>query len=161
MRVLCFSLFFLAFSLSPLCFANAAEQGPKPWIFSWWPSHFDKQDFNYYVENARHTHNSQWNDSLWTPEMWLARYDGNGERLIHDWYHAGIITAQYDEDDVPVLEVGPGFYRLGGQDKRRVAATVDHIYGITAMAENSMMYLYDWNSGDQVGLYTRYGLQMQ
>ena len=159
MRLL--SIFLAALVLSLSFPAAPAHAEAKPWIWSWWPNHWKNQDFQYHLENGKHPHNSQWNKSLWTPEHWTARHDGNGERLIHDWYHAGIITGQYDEHDVPVVEVGPGFYRLGGEDKRRVAATIDHVYGITAMSDNSLFMLYDWNSKKPIGLYTRYGLQMQ
>jgi len=141
--------------------AAQAQAGPKPWIFSWAPSHWENLDFVPYLETPRHPHGSQWQGSLWQPEHWLAQRDGEGLHLIRDFYHARIITGQYDHKTVPVLEVGPGFYKLGGQDRRRVAETVDMIYAITTQTENGIFMLNDWHTKKTVGIYSRHGLQMQ
>ncbi len=138
-----------------------AHAKPKPWVFSWWLSHWDNLDFKPYPDNTRHTHDMQWNKSLWKPDHWIAQRGGDGTKLIQGFYKAGIIRDQYEDDDIPVLEVGPVFYELGGEDKRRVMATVDAVYGITSGAENGMFTLTDWRSGQMIGAYTRYGLQMQ
>lgn len=133
----------------------------KPWIWSWWPSHWKDLDFKYHLEDPKQTHDYRWKGGSWRPGHWAAQRAGGGEELIHGFYKARIVTGQYEDDGVPVLEVGPGFYHLGGEDKRRVARTVDDVYGITASAENGIYMLYDWYSGEPVGIYSRNGLQLQ
>lgn len=155
-------LLILAF-FAMVCGASApAAADPKPWYWGWWPSHWHKErlDFKPYPEDPTRTHNSQWNKSKWQPAHWIAQRPSE-DHLIEGFYRANIISGQYMDEDVPVLEVGPGFYRLGGQDRRRVVETVDQVYGITAAKENGMFMLYDWKTGNAVGSYTVYGLQMQ
>lgn len=153
-----------------LCAAPPAQaQGPKPWIFSWWPSHWADLNFEKpYLEQGKKPHNSQWNNIDWAPQDWLSQYE-NQLVLIDDFYRARIITDQYvkrgffglGRDIMPVLEVGPAFYRLGGQDKRRVADTFDTVYGITASKVFGMYVLEDSLTGRQIGTYTQYGLSLQ
>lgn len=152
----------LSLSLLPillLCATNAQAE-PKPWIFGWSPSHWENLDFEPYIEPAKEPHNSQWNNSTWRPEDWIAQRDSELD-LIRDFYSADIIRGQYLDNDVPVLIVGPGFYKLGGQDKRRVADTVDHVYDITDSDIFGMFLLNDWNTKKTIGAYTQYGLQLQ
>lgn len=144
-----------ALSLSPKAYAE-----PKPWVWSWWESHWDNLDFVPYLEEGKHPHNSQWNGSNWEPEHWVAQRS-DGVELVQDFYTADIIRSQYVDDEIPVLEVGPAFYMLGGQDKRRVIETVDRVYGITSSKENGMFMLTDWRTREAIGAYTQYGLQLQ
>ena len=81
--------------------------------------------------------------------------------VIRGFYTADIIRDQYVDDDVPVLEVGPGFYMLGGHDKRRVTELVDDVYGITSSKRFGMFMIYDWKTEKAIGAYTQYGLQLQ
>lgn len=139
---------------------QAAEAGPKPWVFGWWPAHWDGLDYNPYLDPAKDPHNTQWDDRGWTEKDWQPNRDAAMQKM-HDFYRAEIITAQYQKKGVPVLEVGPGFYRLGGEDKRKVTAFVNDLYGITYAKKDGMYLLKDHNSGQVVGLYTSYGLQIQ
>lgn len=148
---------------------HAAAQGPKPWVFSWWPSHWDNLNFEKpYLEPGKHPHNSQWNHIDWAPQDWLAQYQ-HELSLISDFYRANIISDQYVKRKwwglgapiIPVLEVGPAFYRLGGQDKRRVVETFDTVYGITGSKMFGMFVLEDSLTGRQIGTYSQYGLSIQ
>lgn len=151
-------LFFVVISV--ICgTGGAARAEPKPWVLGWWPGHWHNLDFKPYLEDPKAPHNGQWKNDDWQPEDWVSQR--TPEDLVNGFYHADIIRGQYEEDGVPVLEVGSGFYRLGGQDKRRVAATLDYIYGITAAHENGMFMLYDAQTDEPIGSYTRYGLQLQ
>ena len=144
------------------CFGSATLHAePKPWIWSWDQPHWKNLDFEPYLETARHPHNSQWDESLWKPEDWVALSRNDGEKLMRDLYSAGIIRDQYTDNDIPVLEIGPTFYRLGGEDKRRVVRTVDYLYGITNARDHGMFYLYDWSTEEAIGIYTKHGLQLQ
>lgn len=150
----------LAVTLSSMSLSSAAYAEPKPWVWSWWGSHWENQDFIPYLENGKHPHNTQWNGSGWQPEHWEAQR-ADAMTVIRGFYAAGILRDQYADDEVPVLEVGPGFYALGGYDKRRVAEMVDYVYGITAKKPDGMFMLYDWETEEAIGSYTRYGLQLQ
>ena len=62
---------------------------------------------------------------------------------------------------MPVLEVGPNFYNLGGFDKRRVTQMVDEVFNITGNHLFGSFMIYDWKSKEAVGVYTQYGLQLK
>ncbi len=143
-----------------LLFSSTAYAEPKPWVWSWWESHWKDLDFEPYLENGKHPHNSQWDEQSWTPQQWAAE-PAAAMDLVRGFYTADILRDQYMDDGVPVLEVGPGFYMLGGHDKRRIVQTIDYAYGVTAEKENGMFLLHDWQTGKAVGAYTRYGLQLQ
>ena len=150
----------LAVSLVVMSFSSMAYAEPKPWIWSWWGSHWDNLDFIPYLEDGKRPHNSQWKESKWRPEHWEAQRPSSME-VIRGFYTADIVRGQYMDNDVPVLEVGPSFYMLGGEDKRRVAQMVDYVYGITAAKPNGMFMLYDYETEEAIGAYTKYGLQIQ
>ena len=151
--------FLAAFMLVFTMVSNAYAE-PKPWIWSWYPSHWTNLDFEPYLEDAKHPHNSQWEDSKWKSEHWAQQRE-SGKHVIEGFYRADIIREQYVDDDIPVLVVGPSFYLLGGQDKRRVAEMVDSVYHITDTRKNGMYMLYDWKTEEAIGSYTKYGLQIQ
>jgi hypothetical protein len=153
-----------------LCSAAGAQaQGPKPWIFSWGYDHWNEINFEKpYMEPGKDPHNSQWDGINWAPADWVRQHESELE-LIEGFYHAGIIHDQYvkkawfgfGHDIIPVVEVGPAFYRLGGWDKRRVAETLDSVYGITNSKTFGMFVLVDFKTGNQIGTYTQYGLTIQ
>ena len=152
------SLFALILTISSYSSVSYADS--KPWVWSWWESHWDNQNFIPHLENGKHPHNTQWDESKWTPMDWIAQRNDAME-LIRGFYTSDIVRGQYMDDDVHVLEVGPGFYSLGGQDKRRVTQTIDAVYGITTSRENGTFFVRDWRTGDQIGAYTKYGLYLQ
>jgi hypothetical protein len=145
-------------SLSP----HPAKAGPKPWIWSWGSDHFKNQNFQPYINDPRHPYNFQWDYQNWKPENWVeATRDKESMKLIRDFYFADILRDQDMKLGVPRLIVGPAFYQLGGQDKRRVLATVDSVYGVTTARENGLFMVYDWYTKKPIGIYTRDGLQLQ
>ena len=146
-------------ALTVLLSTSRAYADPKPWIFSWWESHWENLDFIPYLENGKHPHNSQWNESEWQPAHWAAQRK-NAKDVIRGFYFADIIRDQY-MDDVPILVVGPAFYQLGGHDKRRVTKMVDSVYGVTTNRKYGMFMLHDWRTKKAIGSYTQYGLQIQ
>lgn len=157
MRLLSCLIVFFALCLS----GTPALAGPKPWYFGWWPSHWRDLNFSKpYTEDGKTPHNSQWDRQDWEPQDWIAQRK-DAMTLIDGFYRAGILSGQYVKDDIPVLEVGPNFWRLGGQDRRRVAKTVDHVYQITAAKEFGLFHLVDGETGKVIGHYTKDGLQIQ
>ena len=156
-KSLCFALFLALMSAVPA----TAKAEPKPWPFSWWPSHWENLTFKPYLEHPTQPQNSQWDEKTWEPADWAAQRKGGSDQVIQGFYNSGILNDQYVENDVPVLEVGPGFYRLSGYDKRRVMRVVDDYYKITSNHGNAIFTVADWRSHEPIGLYTANGLQLQ
>ena len=157
-RLIMFALFVSVFSI-PLC--AQADTGPKIWAFGWGGAHWAHQDFMPYIEDAKHPHNGQWGDTCWTPDHWGRQHPEGKEGVLDGFFTAGILADMYTKRGVPVLEIGPNFYHLGGRDQRRVLETVDSVYQVTSRDENGMFMLYDWGSHKPVGAYTTYGLHLQ
>lgn len=112
-----------------------------------------------YLEEGKLPHNSQWEDEAWAPQDWIDARGGSAKAVIDGFYQAGIVTDQYTDDEIPVLEVGQAFLDLSDQDKRRVAMFIDDTFGIT---QQSGLFLIYFRSNDTpVGLFTKEGLQLQ
>ncbi len=141
--------------------ASPVSAEPKPWYFSWWPSHWENQRFEPYLEGPKHPHNTQWSHKAWEPADWAAQRPGGAFEVIQGFYRANILRDQYVDDDMPVLEVGPNFYHLSGYDKRRVTRLVDDYYQITSNHLNAMYTIRDWRTGKPIGTYTTHGLSLQ
>lgn len=135
--------------------------GPKPTIWAWWPKHWTGLDFKPYIDNPTQSHNSQWDQQNWKPADWAAQRGGSGMKVISGFYKADILRSQTIDDEIPVVTVGPAFYMLGGNDKRRVMETIDQEFQITTGKPNGMFMLRDWNTRRDIGSYTAYGLQLQ
>ncbi len=133
---------------------------PKPWVWGWWPSHWQGLDFKPYLGQQQIRQRSLWDGDAWTPEAWV-KEAGDAKRIIRDFYETGIIVDQYENsDNIPVLKVGETFVRLSGVDRRRVLKFVDHTFGITTAEEFGMFYVYyDQNDEDPMGVFNKYGFQ--
>lgn len=157
-----FSALYIALFLALVCAVpSMAKADPKPWYWSWWPSHWDNLTWQPYLEDSKHPQNSQWNDKDWEPADWAAQSPGGSLKIIEGFYTGQILNRQYVDNDVPVLEVGPNFYHLSGYDKRRVVAMVDDYYKITTSRLNGMFTLTDWRTRKPIGVYSAAGLQLQ
>lgn len=141
--------------------AAGSGSGSKPVIWSWWPSHWRQLDFQPYIEHPTQSHTGQWDQDLWKPADWAAQRGGSGMKVISGFYKADILRSQFIDDDIPVLEVGPAFYMLGGHDKRRVMDVIDSEFQITSSKLNGMFMIRDWKTGHDIGSYTSYGLQLE
>ncbi len=133
-------------------------------FFQAWPSGHEAwtsyTKFQPYLENMKHPHNTQWAGYGWYAEDWTSASRSKLD-LVNGFYTADIIRDQEMDDDVPVLVVGPSFYRLSGLDKRRVVTTVDTVYGVTKSGSHRTIQLRDWNTKMPIGIYTERGLQLQ
>jgi hypothetical protein len=135
----------------------------QDWPFGWWPGHWKwvtYKNFNPYLEKGKQTQNQQWGAEDWYVQDWVSQYE-NEFKLIDGFFKSDVLREQTDEDDVPVLIVGPNFYRLGGFDKRRVLTTLDAVYGITERGTHPVILLRDWHTNKEIGLFTKDGLQME
>jgi hypothetical protein len=130
--------------------------------FAWEPSHWEQlHEFQPYIEHPTQTQNQQWENDPWTPSTWAQQRGDGAKRVVDDLFRVDIFRKQYVEDGVPAVQVGPNFYNLGGNDKRRVTAMLDEFYGITKSKVFGMFMLYDWNTHQPIGSYTQYGLQLK
>lgn len=155
------SLFLLALLL--ISAAGTAMAEPKVGIFGWWPGHWkwvEYKNFNSYLETGKDTQNTQWSREDWYVQDWISQ-NHDAFAMIDQWFKVDILREQDEADDVPLLVVGPMFYRLSGFDKRRVITTLDAVYGITDNGAHPVILLRDWKTRRQIGLYTKDGLQLE
>jgi hypothetical protein len=148
------------FVLSGTGGALAAIKTPS---FGWWDGHSkwtQYKKFNPYLEEGQKTQNTQWDEQDWYVQDWISQ-NKDGFTLINDWFRAGILNKLDTRGDVPLLVVGPNFYRLGGFDKRRVLTTLDVVYGITEHESHNLILLHDWRTKRQIGVFTKEGLQLE
>jgi hypothetical protein len=156
--------FLAIFSAVLLAVAPAhAESEGKFLDLWWWPSHWVNQDFVPYFDTATEPHNTQWNslNKNWTPQEWITQDGGDAVSLVNRWVQVGILEDRYVDGKIPVVIVGPNFYHLSGNDKRRVAATLDYVYALSAKSPPSMFYLEDWRTEEKIGYYTNRQLILQ
>lgn len=133
--------------------------------FGWWgwskkhDYYVEGTKYNPYLENSRHLQIPQWEHKDWYAEDWLAQKDGM--ELVRGFYAADILKDQVEgHADLPVLVVGPNFYRLSGFDKRRVIHIVDMVYGITREKKNGSFVLMDWDTKTSIGMFDQNGLRL-
>jgi hypothetical protein len=131
--------------------------------FGWWPGHWEwarYKNFNPYLEEGKKTQNTQWDEQDWYVQDWISQH-GDGFKLIDGWFRTDILHEQDEEGGVPVVIVGPQFYRLSGFDKRRVMTTLDAVYGVTDNNAHPVILLKDWRTNRQIGVFTKDGLQLE
>lgn len=144
-------------------FAVPAMAGSKATMLGWWPGHWEWAEykkFNPYLEKGKETQNQQWAREDWYVQDWVSQHKNEFE-LIDGFFKADILRKQTADGDVPVLIVGPQFYRLGGLDKRRVVTTLDAVYGITDRGTHPVIVLKDWYTEREIGLFDKNGLQIE
>lgn len=146
------------FSAAP-AMAGSYEATP----FRWGPEKPTWQEYKKYhpyLENGKETQNQQWGSEDWYVQDWVSQ-SGSDMALIDGFFKSDILREQKLEKDIPVLIVGSNFYRLGGFDKRRVITTVDAVYGITERGDNPTIILRDWQTKNQIGVFTKDGLMLE
>jgi hypothetical protein len=113
------------------------------------------------LEDGKTPHNIQFADDPWTPQEWIDSR-GSVSAVVDGFYKAGIVTNQsrHWRTGVPILEVGQGFMRLSGQEKRRVAKFMDYTFENTEGYGGTYL-LRHAASGDSIGVYNTEGLQLQ
>jgi hypothetical protein len=112
------------------------------------------------LEDGKTPHNIQ-HEEDWSPQEWIDS-KGSATAVVDGLYEAGIITDQWTHyrTGVPIIEVGQGFMRLGGKDKRRVMEFMDYTYKLTEKYNGTILIEHK-ASGDSIGVYTKEGLTLQ
>lgn len=112
-----------------------------------------------YLENPAHVQVPQWAHENWYAEDWTSQK--SGLELVKGFYDADILRNQTKAiSGVPILVVGPNFYRLSGYDKRRVSHIVDVTYGITSAKPDGAFLLRDWHTRKPIGVFDQNGLRL-
>ena len=150
-------LLFLLLCAAPFSGARADNELPY-FAGNERPSWQEYKQFNPYLERGKDTQNQQWADEDWYVQDWVAQ-SASPKALVDGFFRADILREQTMRDGVPVIIVGPQFYRLGGFDKRRVITSVDAVYGVTERGQ--AILLHDWRTKRQIGVFTREGLQLE
>lgn len=158
-------LFLLSFVLTSISLSSPASADPKwssftGWDVFWKSVNRANMDFSPYLDDPINSHPSYNENRDWQPEHWLSQFDGGAEEFIKKGYKAQIIHKQDTRDGVPVLIVGPNFYRLSAYDQRRYVRTIDYIYGMTSTAPHVMM-VRDWKSDHVVGAVDKHYITFQ
>lgn len=156
-QLICMGILGLAAS-SP-AMAGSYEATPFHWKDER-PTWQEYKKYHPYLENGKETQNQQWGEEDWYVQDWVAQ-SPNDMALVDGFFRSDILREQNIEAGVPVLVVGSNFYRLGGFDKRRVITTVDAVYGITQKGQNPTILLRDWKTKNQIGVFTKDGLQLE
>ena len=113
-----------------------------------------------YLENKTDPQTAQWHNLPWDSSDWAQSVDRPLD-LIEGFYEADIFRNQYLDGKEPVLVVGPNFYHLSGYDKRRVVATLGHVYNVGAQGGPAFFRLTDWKTRQDIGFFNASGLQLQ
>lgn len=128
------------------------------------PDHFyDKPEhygFKPYVSNwqPHHDHPQQWAGQDWDPSMWGK--DWTPETALRRFFRIRVFERQYmrkSKPPVPVLELGPKFYKLSDLDQRRslkLLADYTNVFG----EGFANVQLIDWYTHKQVGIYSPKGM---
>lgn len=114
-----------------------------------------------YLHDASKPNFEQAIDEDWRPEYW-ADDKGGVQEVLDGFYRAGIIKGQYDNDKVPVLEVGKPFLRLSPPDQRHVIEFVDYAHKITESKKHGIFYIVlEDHENELLGIYSENGVQFQ
>lgn len=103
---------------------------------------------------------SRWETPDWNPQGWINSRGGSAKAVIEGFYTAGIISDQYFDNGVPILKVGQKFLELSREDKHRVCAFLDVMFGVTKQG-SVFMIEFDRYYNVPVGVFTAQGLQLE
>lgn len=140
--------------------ANRTPEGNilyPDWLFDK-PEHYE---FLPYTSNhdPKNQHPQQWDGQDWDPTAWNSA-QWTPEITIKRLYENGTFYKQYfGKKTIPVLEVGPTFFKLSDLDRRRsLKLLADH--GRVFERGYKMIQLRDWRTREVVGDYTSSGMHL-
>lgn len=123
------------------------------------PEHYG---FKPYVSNwdPQNDHPQQWDGQDWDPSMW--NKDWTPEVTLNKFFKARIFERQFmrkGKPPVPVLELGPTFYKISDLDQRRALKLLADFTGVFNEGF-PVVELRDWHTEQIVGTYTPKGMFM-
>lgn len=124
------------------------------WLFNK-PDHYE---FSPLVSNSDPLtqHPSQWDGQDWDTSKWGSQW--TPEIAIQKFFNAHIFERQYlSSDSVPVVELGPTFYKISDLDQRRTLKLLSDQMAFFKKGYSAIK-LVDWSTHDVVGAYTSKGM---
>lgn len=112
-----------------------------------------------YMNSWANAYDSKWENRNWRPSDWIGQ-EQSAQDVINGFYQSGIITDQYFNNNVPVLEVGYPFLQLSGRDQRRVTNFVAAAFNVNSRSEFKAMHIVLKSDDVPLGIYTRGQLQL-
>lgn len=136
------------------------------WIFQR-PEHYEFLPMTS-NHDPHHQHPQQWDgqdwdpaawNEKWTPEVTLQNFYKN--RVFHRQYMSGATRLNNPkvQAQVPVLEVGPNFYKLSDLDQRRALKLLADYTGVFEKGYK-IIDLHDWRMRESIGQYTPRGMYL-
>jgi hypothetical protein len=124
----------------------------------WFFAKPDHDEFSPRVSNSdpltQHPH--QWDGQDWDPSKWNGEWAS--ENTLRKFFRARIFEKQYlDRNDIPVVELGPAFYKLSDLDQRRTLKLLSDQMAFFAKGYPTVK-LVDWHTRDVIGAYTAKGM---
>ncbi len=129
------------------------------WIFNK-PDHYE---FSPLVSNSDPLtqHPDQWDGQDWDPSKWGPGW--TPEIALQKFFSARVFEKQYIDKgfmsgtEMPVVELGPTFYKLSDLDQRRTLKLLSDQMGYFQSGYSSVK-LIDWYTHDIIGTYTAKGM---
>lgn len=158
------SAFFVLYNPSPGAAFGDEDRTVNRSIFGWikppcWiyarPEHYE---FTPLVSNRdpQNEHPAAFNGQDWDPAAWGSAW--TPDKAVEKFFESRIFERRYvTKGGVPVVELGPTFYSLSGQDQSRTLKLMTDRAGIFRKGV-SAVELTDWSTHDIVGVYTPQGL---
>jgi hypothetical protein len=101
-------------------------------------------------------HPSQWDGQDWDPHQWGPGW--TPEIAIKKFFKARIFTGRYmGRNNIPVVELGPTFYKISDLDQRRTLKLLTDQANIFNHGFK-VVHLVDWYTHDVIGIYTAKGM---
>lgn len=108
--------------------------------------------------DAQNKHPQQWKGQDWDPSKWDGKM-WTPEIAVQKFYEGRIFERQYMRNNMPVVVLGPTFYKLSDLDQRRTLKLLSDHTGIFGKGYQ-MVELRDWNTKAVVGSYTPRGMYL-
>ena len=124
-----------------------------------WPAHADDSFKRPYMYDWRNDYSSYTQNHYWTPAHWVSE-EKSTQEVVDGFYRSGIITDQYYDGNIPVLEVGHSFLELSTRDRHRVVAFMDYAFNLKAAKGGNIIEIYLKRNEIPLGLYAQGRLQL-
>jgi hypothetical protein len=137
---------------------NRRPQGIEPLGPTWMYNKPDYYEFTPLKSNhdPQNSHPAAWDGQDWDPSSWNP--DWTPEIALRQFFRARIFEKQnLSKGEVPVVELGPTFYKLSDLDQRRTLKLWAQYNGVFENGARTVK-LIDWWTHDTIGAYTPKGM---
>lgn len=123
--------------------------------------YFQQPEFSEFLSthsnhDAQNQHPQQWAGQDWDPAAWNKSW--TPEVAIDKFYENRVFHKAFlRRGKIPVLEVGPMFYKLSDLDQRRALKLIADHEGVFTGGYD-MIELRDWQDHSVIGSYTQQGM---